>query len=157
MNSIQVTFLDLSVCGSEKDGILDTKPVFENIDADLKLNKVEILITEKTIAILAAGYSLETGGKPYSWQCVFASHIPKSETIKLEPHTFHKEEMIRASWIGASFLNRELPLYVKAYNKKLNLEMLLNKRYNLDGANADLTNHHNENLLRPLIKCSAGK
>lgn len=69
--------------------------------------------------------------------CIFASHPKEGETIKLEPHAFHRGKGIRGSWGGGSCPDQDVPKFVAMYEegKLPNLDLLLSKEYSLDDIN----------------------
>ncbi len=91
--------------------------------------------------------------KNFGGLCIFASHPSKSELIKIDPHDLISGKQIRGSWGGACKPDRDIPKLFKLYKeKKLPLERLLEKRYNLEEINLALDDLENRKVTRPLIK-----
>jgi len=85
--------------------------------------------------------------------CVFASHPPAGEVIRIDPFELINGKQIRGSWGGGSNPDRDVPLYAEMYVAGgLPLERLLSKRYQLDEINEALADLEAGRALRPLIE-----
>jgi len=85
--------------------------------------------------------------------CVFASHPPKGDLIRLDPLTLHRGKQIRGSWGGSSLPDRDIPKLSELYRKyQLPLEKLISKRYSLDEINEAMTDLKNRKINRGLIE-----
>ena len=84
--------------------------------------------------------------------CVFASHPPAGELIKLDPHDLISGKIIRGSWGGASDPERDIPRFADMYFAgKLPLERLIRDRFPLEEVNSALSALENGASLRPLL------
>jgi len=85
-------------------------------------------------------------------ECIFASHPPEGEMIKLSPHELISGKVIKGSWGGASRPDNDIPKLAKIYNEgNLPLEKLVNKVYSLDEINQALDDLENYKVFRPII------
>jgi len=85
--------------------------------------------------------------------CVFASHPPAGELIRLDPHDLISGKVIRGSWGGATNPERDIPRFAEMYRTgKLPLERLLRDRYPLEDVDAALTALESGRSLRPLLE-----
>ncbi|MEO6340621.1 MAG: zinc-binding dehydrogenase [Caulobacteraceae bacterium] len=111
-----------------------------------------------------ADYAIEAAGRArtieqafdsvrkFGGLCVFASHPPAGELIKLDPHDLISGKTIRGSWGGASDPERDIPRFADMYlTGKLPLERLIRDRYPLDGVDAALSALENKKSFRPLL------
>ncbi|WP_105168794.1 zinc-binding dehydrogenase [Pseudoalteromonas sp. T1lg23B] len=143
----------------------------KQLGATHTLNAQNTDVVESIVTLTKGGvdYSIEAGGKAQSIElafnsvrdqgglCIFASHPPEGDTIKLEPHAFHRGKMIRGSWGGASMPDRDIPKFVDAYHKGLlDLDVLITNEYSLDNVNNALEDLHQGSAIRSIIKCSEG-
>lgn len=84
--------------------------------------------------------------------CVFASHPPAGELIKIDPHDLISGKLLRGSWGGASNPERDLPRFVEMYRAgNLPLEHLLRERFALEEVNEALEELEQKRAFRPLI------
>ena len=84
--------------------------------------------------------------------CVFASHPPAGELIRLDPHDMISGKTIRGSWGGASDPERDIPRFADMYLAgKLPLERLIRDRYPLEEVDAALSALENKQSFRPLL------
>lgn len=89
----------------------------------------------RTSTIEQAFESVRKGGG----LCLFASHPPAGETIKLDPHSLISGKRIEGSWGGATDPDRDFPRYAQMYRDgKLPLESLVTHRFSLDDINLAL-------------------
>ena len=101
-----------------------------------------------TIAIELAFEIIKKNGG----ECIFASHPPEGEMIKLSPHELISGKAIKGSWGGASRPDNDIPKLAKIYNEgNLPLEKLVNKVYSLDEINQALDDLENYKVFRPII------
>jgi S-(hydroxymethyl)glutathione dehydrogenase / alcohol dehydrogenase len=85
--------------------------------------------------------------------CVFASHPPFGQRISLDPHDLISGKNIRGSWGGESIPDRDIPRFVKLYEKgKLPLERLITHRYKLENINHALEDLEKGVVGRPIIE-----
>ncbi len=85
--------------------------------------------------------------------CVFASHPPEGEMIKLDPLTMHRGKNIRGSWGGGSYPDRDIPLLADHYRKhQLPLDKIISKRYDLDDINLAVDDLKARKINRGLIE-----
>ncbi len=85
--------------------------------------------------------------------CVFASHPPEGDVIRLNPFELINGKRIRGSWGGASNPDLDIPHLAEMYRGGgLPLEKLLSKRYQLDQINEALADLEAGQALRPLIE-----
>lgn len=85
--------------------------------------------------------------------CVFASHPPTGQTIRLDPHALIRGKLIRGSWGGAVMPDRDLPRFFDLLRKgKLPLEKLLSRRYDLSEINRAMQDLEENRILRGLIE-----
>lgn len=110
-------------------------------------------------------YSLEAGGQVRTIEqafesvrdrgglCVFASHPPEGESIRLEPIKLHRGKMIRGSWGGAANPDKDIPRLVDLYKqKRFPLEKLLSHSYPLCEINQALADLERRKIVRALIE-----
>lgn len=84
--------------------------------------------------------------------CVFASHPPAGELIRLDPHDLISGKVIRGSWGGASNPERDIPRFAKMYlSGTLPLERLVRDRFSLEEVNSALSALETRRSLRPLL------
>lgn len=84
---------------------------------------------------------------------LFASHPPGYEKISLSPHELISGKSIRGSWGGASFPDRDVPIFFNNFNKaNINIKSLITKTYSLDSINLALLDLESGKVFRPLIK-----
>lgn len=89
----------------------------------------------RTSTIEQAFESVRRGGG----LCVFASHPPTGEKIKLDPHALISGKRIEGSWGGATDPDRDFPRYAQMYRDgKLRLEELVTHRFSLEDVNRAL-------------------
>lgn len=114
-------------------------------------------------------FSFEAGGKAKTIEmafsavrdagglCIFASHPPEGELMRLEPHAFHRGKQIRGSWGGGSQPDKDIPLFVSLYRdgKLPNLSLLLSHEYTLEDINQALDDLEARKITRALINISA--
>lgn len=111
-----------------------------------------------------ADYAIEAAGRArtieqafdsvrkFGGLCVFASHPPAGELIKLDPHDLISGKVIRGSWGGASDPERDIPRFAEMYLAgKLPLERLLRDRFPLEEVNSALSALEHGKSLRPLL------
>lgn len=84
--------------------------------------------------------------------CIFASHPPEGEMIRIDPITMHRGKNIRGSWGGGSLPDRDIPKLADLYHKyKLPLEKIISCRYPLDEINEAMDQLKNRKINRALI------
>jgi S-(hydroxymethyl)glutathione dehydrogenase/alcohol dehydrogenase len=84
--------------------------------------------------------------------CVFASHPPAGEMIRLDPHDLISGKSIRGSWGGASDPERDIPRFAEMYLAgKLPLDRLIRDRFSLEEVNLALASLDQKTSLRPLL------
>ncbi|MDB2434633.1 zinc-binding dehydrogenase [Luminiphilus sp.] len=85
--------------------------------------------------------------------CVFASHPPEGDMIRIDPLTMHRGKQIRGSWGGSSIPDRDIPKLSDLYRKyQLPLEKLISKRYSLSQINVAIDDLKNRKINRGLIE-----
>ena len=88
-----------------------------------------------------------------SGKLIFASHPPKNQKIKINPHDLIKGKKIIGSWGGSTNPDKDLKLYFKIIKKKISLfNFLISKIYNLSEINLAIKQMRKGNVIRPLIK-----
>lgn len=110
-------------------------------------------------------YSLEASGTTWAIEqafscvtdrgglCVFASHPPEGDFIRLEPHMFHRGKQIRGSWGGGSILEKDIPKLAELYRrKKLPLERLMSHCYILEDVNLALDAMEKQSIVRAVLE-----
>lgn len=84
--------------------------------------------------------------------CVFASHPPAGELIKLDPHDLISGKSLRGSWGGATNPERDIPHFAEMYlTGKLPLDRLIRDRFSLEEVNSALSALENKKSFRPLL------
>jgi len=102
----------------------------------------------KTSTIEAAFSLIKRGGG----RCIFASHPPAGETIKLDPFELICGKLIEGSWGGATQPDQDLPIIVDIINKyRLPVEKLLSNEYSLDEINQAIDDLEQRKITRALI------
>jgi len=87
--------------------------------------------------------------------CVFASHPPEGETIKLDPLTMHRGKRIQGSWGGGSLPDRDIPILADLYHKyQLPLGKIISCRLPLDNINEAMDLLKSRKINRALIEIS---
>lgn len=85
-------------------------------------------------------------------QCIFASHPPSNQKIRLSPHDLISGKQIRGSWGGGSVPDRDFPRYAEYYRRgELPLEKIIGRRYPLSQINEALDELESGMALRPLL------
>lgn len=85
--------------------------------------------------------------------CVFASHPPHGDKIKIDPFDLICGKQIRGSWGGESKPDRDIPRFAQLYKEgKLPLEKLITHRYSLEQINLALSDIEGKKVVRPLIE-----
>lgn len=86
-------------------------------------------------------------------RCVFASHPPHGERIRLDPFELISGKEIAGSWGGGTDPDRDIPIFADLYLRgRLPLERLLTNRYPLEGVNAALDDIEGHQVGRPLLE-----
>ncbi len=84
--------------------------------------------------------------------CVFASHPPAGETLRIDPHDLLSGKVLRGTWGGASAPERDIPRFAQMYlGGRLPLDRLLSAPYALDEINQALADLKSGGVFRPLI------
>ena len=92
----------------------------------------------------------------HSGHCVFASHPPSGDKIKLDPHHLISGRKITGTWGGECELDRDIPIFSDYYKqKKLPLEILISKEYELADINQAFQDLMHKKIVRGLIKMHA--
>ncbi len=85
--------------------------------------------------------------------CVFASHPPEGETIKIDPLTMHRGKNIKGSWGGGSKPDIDIPKLSQLYQKhKLPLEKIISCSFPLKDINIAIEKLKNRKISRALIE-----
>jgi len=85
-------------------------------------------------------------------RCIFASHPPSGEQIKLDPFELICGKSIEGSWGGGSMPDQDLPIIVDIINKyRLPVEKLLSNEYSLEEINQALDDLEQRKITRALI------
>jgi len=102
----------------------------------------------KTSTIEAAFSLVKRGGG----RCIFASHPPAGELIKLDPFELICGKSIEGSWGGATQPDQDLSIIVDIINKyQLPVEKLLSNEYSLEEINQALDDLEQRKITRALI------
>lgn len=89
--------------------------------------------------------------------CVFASHPPEGETIRLKPHALIRGKSIEGSWGGDTDPDRDIPVYAGKYRDgALPLEKLVSHRFSLEEANEALDTLESGEAVRILLEIDPG-
>ena len=93
-----------------------------------------------------------TSVKKFGGLCVFASHPPAGEKIRLDPHDLISGKRIEGSWGGSCSPDTDIPKFAELYYAgKLPLEKLIGKRYRLEEINQALDDLEQRKITRALI------
>lgn len=85
--------------------------------------------------------------------CVFASHPPAHERIRLDPFELICGKRLEGSWGGASIPDRDVPAFERIYGEgRLPLRKLISHRYSLARINDALDDLKQRRATRPLIE-----
>ena len=85
-------------------------------------------------------------------RCIFASHPPQGESIRLDPYDLICGKRIEGSWGGGCDPDRDVPRFAELYRQgRLPLERLITRRYTLDQINEALDDLEGRKVGRPLI------
>ena len=88
--------------------------------------------------------------------CVFASHPPAGDKIRLDPHDLLSGKRIRGTWGGESQPDEDIPRFAELYRcNKLPLKKLIRHRYTLDQITQALDHLEQGTVDRPLIGMKA--
>jgi S-(hydroxymethyl)glutathione dehydrogenase/alcohol dehydrogenase len=102
----------------------------------------------KTSTIETAFSLVKRGGG----RCIFASHPPSGEQIKLDPFELICGKSIEGSWGGGSQPDQDLPIIVDIINKyRLPVEKLLSNEYSLEQINQAFDDLEQRKITRALI------
>jgi S-(hydroxymethyl)glutathione dehydrogenase / alcohol dehydrogenase len=86
---------------------------------------------------------------------IFASHPPEGEKLTISPHDLIKGRRLLGSWGGGAQPDKDIPKYTSLYLEgKFDLELLVDKIYQLDQINIALEDLRSGNCSRPVIKMS---
>lgn len=109
-------------------------------------------------------YALEAGGTAQTIEqafnsvrdkgglCVFASHPKQGESIRLEPHAFHRGKNIKGSWGGGARPDVDIPKLASLYSEgQLPIDKLISKSYLLDDINTAVSDLEARAINRALI------
>lgn len=102
------------------------------------------------VATIEKGFSLikHNGGK-----LIFASHPPKGEFIRLDPHQLISGKKIYGSWGGGVKPDRDFPILHEHFaSSNIPLNSLLTKPYSLLNINEALADLETGSVFRPLIQ-----
>lgn len=92
----------------------------------------------------------KNGGK-----CIFASHPPSNEKLKINPHDLISGKSIQGSWGGGSNPDRDIPRFAELYRQgHLPLEEVVGKCYALKDINKALAELESGTALRPILDMS---
>ena len=84
--------------------------------------------------------------------CVFASHPPAGERIRLDPHDLISGKQIRGTWGGESQPDEDIPRFAEFYTRnKLSLEKLITRRYSLHEIDRAFDNLEQGNVGRAMV------
>ena len=113
-------------------------------------------------------YAVEAGGstktieqafqsvRKFGGLCVFASHPPSGQTIKLDPYDLICGRRIEGTWGGSSKPDRDIPLLANTYlSRKIPFEKMITKKYSLEGINEALDDLEARRAARPLIEINS--
>ena len=118
-----------------------------NKDFPLGLDSI-VEAAGKTSTIEAAFSLIKRGGG----RCIFASHPPVGELIKLDPFELICGKSIEGSWGGATQPDQDLPIIVDIINKyQLPVEKLLSNEYSLEQINQALDDIEQRKVTRAVI------
>lgn len=111
----------------------------------------------------AVDYAIEASGNKHAMekaieavndhgQVVIAGNLKKGEKISLDPFELIKGKKIMGTWGGESDIDRDIPLYAKAYlDGKMKIDRLLSKRIKLEKTNEALTLMEKNQLLGRVV------
>ena len=99
------------------------------------------------------GFSLV---KKFGGRCIFASHPPKNDRIRIDPFDLISGKEIKGSWGGNSQPDLDIPKFAKYYDEGLlPLDKLVEKTYTLHQINEALNDLESGKVFRPIIKFNA--
>lgn len=88
-------------------------------------------------------------------RCIFASHPPAGDMIRLDPFDLISGKKIEGSWGGASHPDVDIPRIASLFtSNKLPLRRLLSHVYSLDNINQSLDDLESRRIVRALIEIS---
>ena len=88
--------------------------------------------------------------------CVFASHPPEGDVIRLDPHALIRGKGIKGSWGGGTETDRDIPMYAAKYRDGMfPLEKLISHRFLLGQINEALDTLASGRALRVLLEMGA--
>jgi len=149
----------VDVC-AEKLALAKELGATDTIDASVQ-DPVQLLLDQTNGGV---DYSIESAGSTKTieqafsavrdggGECVFASHPPDTEMIRLEPHAFHRGKKISGSWGGSANPDVDIPKLAELFRKgQLPLERLISKTYSLDKVNEAVDDLDEGKLVRAII------
>ncbi len=132
--------------------------IFHNDISNLKEKIFQITKLGADICIESAG-SVLTIEKAFSFinpkkgELIFASHPPKNEKIKIDPHELISGKKIRGSWGGGSRPDVDIPLIFSNFTQSnINLEPLQGHFYDLSEIKNAFKDLNEGKIIRPIIK-----
>ena len=85
--------------------------------------------------------------------CIFASHPPAGDMIRIDPYELISGKRIEGSWGGASHPDEDIPRLADLFiNHKLPWRRLLSHTYSLDDINQAIDDLANSRIVRALIQ-----
>jgi S-(hydroxymethyl)glutathione dehydrogenase / alcohol dehydrogenase len=101
-------------------------------------------------ATIELGFSLVRRG---GGRCIFASHPPAEERIRLDPFELICGKRIDGSWGGESFPDRDVPAFCDHYRAgRLKVGAFLGDRYTLERVNDALDDLEQRRITRALVE-----
>ena len=84
--------------------------------------------------------------------CVFASHPPAGQTIRIDPYELIAGKRIRGSWGGACHPDHDVPRIAAAFRAgRLPLRAMIEQTYALSQINSALDDLEQRRAMRPVI------
>ncbi len=128
----------------QSDPVAEIMKITHNLGVDYAIEAAGL---SKTIEQAFLSVKKQTG------HCVFASHPPYGDKINLDPHDLISGKKITGTWGGECELDRDVTVFSDFYKKKkLPLEVLVSKEYELNEINQAFNDFMNKKIIRGLIK-----
>ena len=84
--------------------------------------------------------------------CVFASHPPAGEMIRIDPFELICGKTIRGTWGGSCCPDNDIPKFASFYKEGvISLEPMITKKYTLESINDALDDLEKNKVFRPLL------
>lgn len=128
-------------------------PLYEDVNETVRAidpDGVDVCIESAgTVKTIELAFSLV---KDFGGRCLFASHPPLGETVRINPHDLIRGKNIHGTWGGGVSPDKDVAIFFDAFEKRgYDLSVVLSKRYSLENINDAFLDIERGSVLRPLI------